>query len=192
MSTLTLWRFPGPIALLDVLAGAPPTLHHAEAEVAWLGDLSLWDWPGVAEFGALAVFDAGRFEPAPGAVTGWYTVAVRPLDGARALYVPDRGCARAVAGAVDAAEARTRLPAGYDAAVGEARRAMARYDTVSKRVVRAIETLGDDGIPMTWRRAAQTPLHMLPRVEREALADALDARITDVSADLADPLLEPA
>lgn len=181
MVTLTLWRFPGPIALLDVLGGAQPTLHHDGAEVAWLGDASLWDWPGVAEFGALTVFGAERLDPAPGAVAGWYTVAVRPLERAGVLYVPDRGCARAVAGAPDAGAARGRLPPGYDAAVGEARRAMARYDTISQRVVRAIETLGDDGIPMACRRAVRTPLHMLPRPEREALADALDARCTDVA-----------
>lgn len=194
MATLTLWRFPGPIALLDVLGGAQPTLHHDGAERAWLGDATLWDWPGVAEFGALTVFGAERFEPAPGAVAGWYTVAVRPLDPAGVLYVPDRGCARAVDGALDADAARARLPTGYAAAVGEARRAMAQYDTVSQRVARAIETLGDDGIPMPWRRAARTPLHMLPRVEREALADALDARCAAVASHL-DPRpspLEPA
>ncbi len=194
MATLTLWRFPGPIALLDVLGGAPATLHHDGAEVAWLGDSTLWDWPGVAEFGALTVFGAERLEPAPGAVAGWYTVAVRSLEPNAVLYVPDRGCARAVAGALDADAARARLPAGYDAAVGEARRAMARYDTVSQRVVDAIETLGDDGIPMPWRRAARTPLHMLRRAEREALADALDARCAAIAGHLdpRPPPLEPA
>lgn len=196
MAADTLWRFPGPIALLDVLAGAPPTLHHDAATVAWLGDLSLWHWPGVAEFGALTIFGADRLDPTPAEIAGWYTVPVRALDPAAVLYVPDRGCARAIEGAPDAAAARHRLPPGYDAAVGEMRRAMARYDAISRRVVTAREALGEAAIAHHLRRAIDTPLHLLPRPEREALADALDAaldaaldskRRTDPAAEVSQP-----
>lgn len=182
MTPVTLWRFPGPIALLDVLAGAAPTLHHDAASIAYLGDDTLWDWPGVAEFGALTLFGADRLDPRPAEVAGWYTAPVQRLDPGAVLYVPDRGCARAVDRAPDAAAARRCLPPGYDAAVGEARRAMARYDMISQRVVTAREALGDDRIPARWRRAAHTPLHLLPRAEREALADALDAAASTLAA----------
>ncbi|MCB9529235.1 MAG: hypothetical protein H6701_12780 [Myxococcales bacterium] len=182
MTPVTLWRFPGPIALLDVLAGARPTLHHDAATAAYLGDDTLWDWPGVAEFGALTIFGADRLDPRPAAIAGWYTVPVGPLDPGAVLYVPDRGCARAVDAAPDAAAARARLPLGYDAAVGEARRAMARYDLISRRVVAAREALGEARLPARWRRAVDTPLHLLPRAEREALADALDAAASTLAA----------
>lgn len=177
-SRRTLWRFPGPLPLARVLDGAPPTLHHADATAVYLGDLSLWDWPGVAEFGALSIFDADRLDPRPAEVDGWFVVAPATLDAGRVLYVPDRRCAVAVAGAADAAAARIRLPEHHAAAVTEARRAMARYDRVSQRVTERLRTLdargrGLDALPERWRDDARTPLHMLPPARRERLSRAL-------------------
>ncbi len=174
----TLWRFPGPLALGRILDGAPPALHHTAATEVYLGDLTLWDWPGVAEFGALSIFDADRLGPRPGAVAGWFTVAPATLDAAHVLYVPDRRCAARVAGAPDAAAARARLPGHYAAGVAEARRAMERYDAVSRRVVERLRALDDSGagvdaLPARWRAPARTPLHMQPPARREALARAL-------------------
>lgn len=174
----TLWRFPGPLALARVLDGAPATLHHDDAAAVYLGDLGLWDWPGVAEFGALSIFGADRWAPRPGAVDGWFVIDPAPVDPSAVLYVPDRRCAAAVAGAADAADARRRLPAHYAGAVGEARQAIERYDRVSRRVVDRLRTLdghgrGLDGLPERWRRDARTPLHMLSPAARERLARAL-------------------
>lgn len=175
----TLWRYPGPIALGRVLDGAPPTLHHPDAIRVFVGDASLWRWPGVAEFGALSIFDAARFDPRPGPVEGWFVIDPAPLDPAAVLYVPDRRCAQAVAGAPDADVARSRLPDGYPEAVAEARRAIARYDTLSAQVVEGLEALGVGGadpidrLPPRWREAARTPLHMLPPAGRRALATAV-------------------
>lgn len=182
----TLWRFPGPLALRAVLDGAPPTLHHLEARVAYLGDLSLWRWPGVSEFGALTVFAADGLAPQPTEIPGWYTVDLAAvgvaLDARRVLFVPDERCAAAVEGAADAAAARRRLPADYDAAVGEVRQAMERYDALSQRVVDAWQTLGDDRVPDRWRETLDTPLHLLPRATRDALADGLQAALAGAPA----------
>lgn len=175
----TLWRFPGPLALGRVLDGAPPTLHHPDAQTVYLGDRGLWSWPGVTEFGALSIFDAERLDPRPGPVSGWFVVDPAPLDAARVLYVPDRRCADAVAGCPDVATARARLPAHYPAAVGEARQAIERYDAITRRMVDGLRALTGDGVdpvdrlPRRWRTAARTPLHMLPPARRRALVEAV-------------------
>lgn len=185
-SPRTLWRFPGPIALARGLDGQPPRLHHADADEVYLGDMTLWDWPGVDEFGALSIFDAARLAPRPGPVAGWFVAAPTALDAAAVLYVPDRRCAAAVAGAPDAAAARARLPAHYVAAVAESRRAMERYDAVSRRVADRLQTLdvagaGLEALPEHWHDAARTPLHMLPPARREGLARALARAVRGVT-----------
>ena len=129
-----LLRFPGPLALQRVLAGERPTLHHADAPRVFLGDDRLWDWPGVREFGALAILDADRFAPVPHGIDGWFTCAVRPLGPDDALYVPDPECARAVSGARTARTARRRLPDEYGTRVERARAAMADYDALAARI----------------------------------------------------------
>lgn len=176
-SARTLWRFPGPLALARMLDGAPPALHHPDARRVYVGELAaLWAWPGVPEFGALSIFDADRLAPTPVETEGWFVVAPAALDPRAVLYVPDRRCAEAVLGAADAEQARARLPGEHcAAATAEARRAMSRYDAVSRRVVDALEALGDDlnAVPERWRADAATPLHMLPPPRRDALAAAL-------------------
>lgn len=178
----TLWRFPGPLALGRVLAGEPPTLHHPDAGRVFVGDDRLWSWPGVAEFGALTLFDAARYAPRPGPVDGWFVIDPQPLDPARVLYVPDQSTARRVAGARDAAEARARLGEGYGPALAEVERAIARYDAVGRRVIAGLDALGEAGIPPDWRSEALTPLHMLPPARRDALADALHAALAPEAA----------
>ncbi|MCA9538663.1 MAG: hypothetical protein KC620_07225 [Myxococcales bacterium] len=173
----TLWRFPGPLALQAVLDGAPPTLHHPDAPLAFVGDLRLWAWPGVAEFGALTLFDAAALAPEATEIAGWYRVTVRPLDGGQILYVPDEKCARAVEGAAGVDEARARLPAEYAEAVAETKRAMARYAEVVDRVIAAREQLPAERVPPDWRTALDTPLHLQPPAARAALAAALEAEL---------------
>lgn len=175
---LTLFRFPGPLVLARILDGEAPSLHHEDAPRVFIGDLSLWSWPGVDEFGALAIFGAERLAPRPADVDGWYVIDPVSIDPDAVLYVPDRQCARAVSGAADAGAARRRLPPHHAAAVGEARRAMERYDAVSRAVVEVLEALdadprGLDAVPEAWRADASTPLHMLPPGRRDALARAL-------------------
>jgi hypothetical protein len=172
----TLWRFPGPLALRDVLAGAPPTLHRDASARVYLGELSLFDiWPGPAEFGALTLLGAASLAPSPGEVAGWWVVdGARPVDPERVLYVPDRGCAAAARGAPSRAVALTLMPPGYDAAVGETRRAIARYADLADRVMHARRDLGDV-LPEALRETADTPLHMLRAERRVALAAALEA-----------------
>lgn len=172
----TLLRFPGPLALLKVLGGERPTLHHADAPRVFLGDDRLWDWPGVRAFGALAVLDADRFEPVPHDIAGWYTCAVRPLGADDAVFVPDPECAGVVAGARTARTARRRLATAVPdlaARVAQAQAAMLTYDADAAAVdaVRAdprVQTL-----PAPVRSLLNRPLHLLDADERRQLVAAL-------------------
>lgn len=171
--TRTLLRFPGPLALLRVLAGEAPCLHHAEASRVFLGDERLWDWPGVREFGALAVFDVDRFGPVPHGIEGWYTCPVQPLGPDDALYVPDAECASMVAGCRNARAARRRLPPDLAPRIERARAAMVAYDAAAAHV-EAARTRGlPPGLPTALRPLLNRPMHMLTPAERAALVEAL-------------------
>ncbi len=176
-TTRTLLRFPGPLALLRVLSGEVPSLHHADAARVFLGDERLWDWPGVREFGALSVFDADRFGPAPHGVDGWYTCPVQALGPDDALYVPDAECASLVAGCRTARAARRRLPPDHGPRVERARAAMVAYDAVAAHVeaarTRGLTSGQPTALPPALRGLLNRPLHMLTPAERAALVEAL-------------------
>lgn len=162
MPPRALLRYPGPLALLRVLEGEAPALHHPEAPQVFLGDDRLWAWPGVREFGALALLDADRLGPIPHPVIdGWYTCAVRPLSRREVLYVPDAECAQCVQPAPNATAARKHLPADYDRRVAAAASAMRAYDEALSRVLAT-------GHPL------HQPLHMFPPAERAALLRRLE------------------
>jgi hypothetical protein len=169
----TLLRFPGPLALLRVLEGAPPTLHRAGETRVFLADERLWDWPGPADFGALAVFDADRFAPEPHPTPGWYVCRVATLAPGDALYVPDAESAAAVFGAPSAEAARPRLPPQHGRRVAIRLDAMRAYDALAA-AVEAARDAGESGSIPRWpaslRALLNRPLHLLTAAERAALA----------------------
>lgn len=172
----TLLRFPGPLALLRVLGGERPTLHHADAPRVFLGDERLWDWPGLRPFGALAVFDADRFDPAPHEVAGWFTCAVRPLGPDDALYVPDAEAAGVVSGCRTARTARRRLATAlpdHAARVARARALMQAYDADAASVDAARADGRALALPAPVRGLLNRPLHLLDADERRRLVAAL-------------------
>ncbi len=168
----TLLRFPGPLALLRVLEGAPPTLHRAGETRVFLADERLWNWPGPADFGALAVFDADRFDPEPHPTPGWYVCRVAPLTPDDALFVPDAESAAAVLGSPSAEAARPRRPPQHDARVEARRAAMRVYDALAA-AVEAARDAGETGPIPRWPAALRAllnrPLHLLTAAERSAL-----------------------
>jgi hypothetical protein len=172
----TLLRFPGPLALLKVLGGERPTLHHADAPRVFLGDHRLWDWPDVRSFGALAVLDADRFEPVPHDIEGWYTCAVVPLGAEDAVYVPDAECAGVVTGCRTARTARRRLTTAVPdlaARVAQARAAMVAYDADAAAVDAARSEPRAAALPAPLRALLNRPLHLLEADERRRLVAAL-------------------
>ena len=173
----TLLRFPGPLVLLRVLAGERPTLHQPGAARVFLGDERLWDWPGVREFGALALFDADRFSPEPHGIEGWFTSAVAlidPLLGPEdTLYVPDAECASMVSACRTARAARRRLPPDHGPRVERARAAMVAYDGAAAQVEAGRARGAASTLPPALRALLNRPLHMLTPAERAALVQAL-------------------
>lgn len=170
-----LLRFSGPLPLLELLEGAPLRLHRPDAARVHLGDAQLWDWPGVREFGAIAVLDVDRFDPvgdAFQAAAGWSLLTpsaaakVGPDD---ALYVPDAESAAAIAGARRVSEAQALLPTDRAHRVVARRAALLRY----RDQLPAIEAVHAAGwverLPPELRRAFDRPFHMVPAELREAV-----------------------